>query len=444
MKTDTQRDQAIKIFNAALRSADPYKAVALHADTISSFYKNKNCNRLLVVGFGKASVSMARALADSAGGLISSGIAVTTYGQIKPDAAIDRIKIREARHPLPDANGVRAAAEIKELVRDLDDRTLVVCLISGGGSALLVSPCANITLEEKQTATNLLLRAGADIYELNTVRKHISDVKGGRLAGIAYPAHVISLILSDVIGDRLDVISSGPTSPDGTTYSDALRVIERYKLTEKMPSSVMKVLESGSQGLLAETPKERNSVFERVNNVIIGSNKGAVEAARAEATKLGFDAAVISTEIRGRARDEGRRLAREAIEVAKQRENSSGTGDKKRPVCLISGGETTVTVTGNGRGGRNTELALAYAMEIEGESGITFLSAGTDGADGPTDAAGAIADGQTVAKARATGADPGQYLQNNDSYNFFKAIDDLFITGLTGTNVMDIQITLIA
>jgi len=440
---DTRREQIVKIFNAALQSADPYRAVALHAGTISSLYKNKNCNRLLAVGFGKAAVAMARALADSAGGLVSSGIAVTTYGQIKPDAAIGRIKIHEARHPLPDANGVKAAAEIKELVRDLDARALVGCLISGGGSALLVAPCAGIALEEKQAATNLLLRAGADIYELNTVRKHISDVKGGRLAGVAYPAYVISLVLSDVIGDRLDVIASGPTSPDGPTYSDALRVIERYKLTEKMPSSVMKVLESGSQGLLAETPKEGDPVFERVNNVIIGSNKGAVEAARAEATRLGLDAAVISAEIRGEARDAGRRLAREAIEVAKQRENSPGTGDKKRPVCIVSGGETTVTVTGSGRGGRNTELALAFAEEIEGRDGITFLSAGTDGADGPTDAAGAVVDGQTTAKAKAMGIDPAQYLQNNDSYNFFKATGDLFITGLTGTNVMDIQITLI-
>ncbi|OPY73875.1 MAG: putative hydroxypyruvate reductase [Syntrophorhabdus sp. PtaU1.Bin058] len=443
MRMDTQREQVVRIFRAALQSADPYGAVALHTEAISSFYKNKNCNRLLVVGFGKAAVPMARALADNAGGLISSGIAVTTYGQIKQAVAVDRIKIHEARHPLPDANGVRATGEIKELVRNLDDRTLVVCLISGGGSALLVSPCAGITLEEKQAATNLLLRAGADIYELNTVRKHISDVKGGKLAGIAYPAHIISLILSDVIGDRLDVIASGPTSPDRTTYSDALKVIERYTLAEKMPSSVMKVLESGLQGLLAETPKEGNPVFEKVDNVIIGSNKGAIEAARAEATRLGFDAAVISAEIRGEARDAGRRLAREAIEVLERRKREPGTGDGKRPVCIVSGGETTVTVIGSGRGGRNTELALAFAEEIEGRDGITFLSAGTDGADGPTDAAGAIADGQTIAKARAIGVDPEQYLQNNDSYNFFKRIDDLLITGLTGTNVMDIQIALI-
>jgi glycerate 2-kinase len=440
---DIRREQIVKIFQAALRSADPYRAVALHADRISSLYKNKNCNRLLAVGFGKAAIPMARALTDGAGGLISSGIAVTTYGQVKQAAAIDRIKIHEARHPLPDANGVRATAEIKELVRNLDDRTLVVCLISGGGSALLVSPCAGITLEEKQTATNLLLRAGADIYELNTLRKHISGVKGGRLAGIAYPAHIISLILSDVIGDRLDVIASGPTSPDRTTYSDALKVIERYELTEKMPSSVMEVLNSGSQGRLAETLKEGNPVFEKVENIIIGSNKGAVEAARAEATRLGFDAAVISAEIRGEARDAGRRLAGEAIEILKRREREPGVGGEKRPVCLVSGGETTVTVTGNGRGGRNTELALAFAAEIEGRDGITFLSAGTDGADGPTDAAGAIVDGQTIAKAKAIGIDPERYLQNNDSYNFFKRIDDLFITGLTGTNVMDIQIALI-
>jgi len=443
MKTDTHRDQIVKIFYAALQSADPYKAVALHTDTIYSLYENKSCSRLYVIGFGKAAIPMARAAAENTGEIINGGIVITTYGQIKQADTIDTIKIYEAGHPLPDANGVRATAEIEKLVRNLDDQTLVVCLISGGGSALLVSPYAGITLAEKQTATNLFLKAGADIYELNTLRKHISDVKGGRLAGIVYPAHIISLILSDVIGDRLDVIASGPTSPDRTTYSDALKVIEKYELTEKMPASVMKVLNRGSQGLLAETPKEGNPVFEKVENIIIGSNKNAIETAMTKATRFGFDTTVISTEIQGEARDAGRRLARQAIEAAKRRKEGSKAGDEKRPVCLISGGETTVTVTGKGRGGRNTELALAFAKEIEGRDDITFLSAGTDGADGPTDAAGAIVDGQTVAKAKTIGIDPEQYLRNNDSYNFFKRIADLFITGMTGTNVMDIQITLI-
>jgi glycerate 2-kinase len=443
MKIDTQRDQIVKIFNAALKSADPYSAVALHTGAISSLYKDKNLSRLYVVGFGKASVPMARSLADHAGEIISGGIIIGPYGQQGGTDKIDAIRVYEARHPLPDENGSKATAGILSLLNDLDDRTLVVCLVSGGGSALLVSPCNGITLEEKQETTGLLLKAGANISELNAVRKHLSDVKGGRLAMRAYPAHIISLILSDVIGDSLDVIASGPTSPDSTTYADALGMIRKYGLEEKVPASVINVLNKGLRGIIAETPKEGNPVFERVSNIIVGSNRNAIETAVAEAARLGFDTTVISTEIKGEAKDAGRWLARKAIEIAKRREKGLAAGDGKRSVCLISGGETTVTVTGNGRGGRNTELALAYAMEVENKSGITFLSAGTDGADGPTDAAGAIVDGQTAAKAKAIGVDPGQYLRNNDSYNFFKRIDELFMTGLTGTNVMDIQIALI-
>ena len=443
MRTDTQRDQAVKIFNAALRSADPYKAVALYCDEVSSLYKKNHCSRLYVVGFGKASVPMARALTDGIGGIISGGMIIAPYSDTDKADRIGRIHIGRARHPLPDENGSKATAEIMDLLKGLDDRTVVACLISGGGSALLVSPCRGIALEEKQKTTNLLLTSGANINELNMVRKHISDVKGGRLAMRAHPAHIISLILSDVVGDRLDVIASGPTSPDSTTFADAMGIIRKYGLEEKVPVSVMDLLNKGLQGVVAETPKEGDPVFERVNNIIIGSNKNAVEMAMAEAARLGFDAAVISTEIQGEAKDAGRWLARQAIEKMKRRKGETEMGGEKRPVCLISGGETTVTVTGSGRGGRNAELALAYAMEIGEESGITFLSAGTDGVDGPTDAAGAFVDGQTIARAKAMGADPGKYLRNNDSYNFFKATGDLFITGLTGTNVMDIQITLI-
>jgi hydroxypyruvate reductase/glycerate 2-kinase len=443
MKMNTHRDTVIEIFHAALQSADPYKAVVLHRDKIFSLYIKQNCSRLYVVGFGKAAIPMVKAVTDSAGEIISGGIAITLYGQIKQVEQIDTIKIYEAGHPLPDENGLRATAEIKKLLYNLDDRTLVVCLISGGGSALLVSPCAGVTLKEKHKITNLLLKAGADIYELNTVRKHISDVKGGKLAERAYPAQVLSLILSDVIHDRLDVIASGPTSPDRSTYSDALKVIEKYNLKNKMPASIMKVLSEGLLGLLAETPKEGNPVFEKVNNIIIGSNKTAIEAAAAKAIQFGFDTTVISAEIQGEASDAGRWLARQAIEVVERKKLESTKDAQKRPLCLISGGETTVTVTGKGLGGRNTELALAFALEIEGRNGITFLSAGTDGTDGPTNAAGAIVDGQTVGKAKSIGANPEQYLQNNDSYNFFKRVNDLFITGLTGTNVMDLQIVLI-
>ena len=311
-----------------------------------------------------------------------------------------------------------------------------MCLISGGGSALLVSPSEGISLAEKQELTGLLLRSGADIHELNTVRKHISRVKGGRLAEIAYPAHIISLIISDVIGDSLDVIASGPTSPDHSTYADALGVLEKYGLINECPESILAYLSKGAKGSFPETPKEGDVIFERVENTIIGNNRMAIECAKKKAEEMGFHAEIRSTALSGEARNVGKRLAREAMEIRKART----TG---RPVCLISGGETTVTVHGNGRGGRNMELALAFAIEIEGIDGIALLSSGTDGTDGPTDAAGAIVDGQTTQKARNLGLDPGTYLRHNDSYTFFGRIGELFITGPTETNVMDMQMVLI-
>ncbi|MDI6733028.1 MAG: glycerate kinase [Planctomycetota bacterium] len=342
----------------------------------------------------------------------------------------------EAGHPVPDGNGLKGTAEIIKLLKAADENTLIVCLISGGGSALLVAPCEGITFSEKQKVTELLLKAGADIFELNTVRKHISKVKGGRLAEIAYPTRVISLILSDVIGDRLDVIASGPTSPDTTTYRDALRVLEKFQLIEKVPKNVIDVLNRGVNSLIPETPKEGNIIFDHVENIIIGSNKIALSAAKEKAEVLGYNAIILSSEISGEAREVGRWLAQTAIDIQKDKHY-------RKPICLISGGETTVTVKGTGTGGRNMELALSFAIEIEGTNGINLLSAGTDGTDGPTDAAGAIIDGKTVKKARAAGINPEKYLDNNDSYNFFKETDELFITGPTGTNVMDIQIVLI-
>jgi glycerate 2-kinase len=339
---------------------------------------------------------------------------------------------------LPDENGLRATREVVQLLKSVDDRTLVLCLISGGGSALLVSPYDGITLEEKQKTTDLLLRAGADIFELNTVRKHISDVKGGRLAQTAYLAGILSLILSDVINDRLDVIASGPTAPDKTTYFDAVKTIEKYRLEEEIPENVMDLLNRGVQGLIPETPKEDNPVLQQVHHTIIGSNKMAINAAKKEAEALGYKATILSTKIQGEARNAARYLAKKAIETL----HATQIADHEK-LCLISGGETTVSVRGIGTGGRNMETALVFAREIEGMSGITFLSAGTDGTDGPTDAAGAIVDGQTVVKARRMGINPERDLENNDSYHFFKSIDELFITGPTGTNVMDLQIILL-
>jgi hydroxypyruvate reductase/glycerate 2-kinase len=382
---------------------------------------------------------------------ISAGIVVTKYGHAGRQGAGDtsqntdyraqntdlkKIKVYEAAHPIPDENGVKATEKINELLKAADKETLVLCLISGGGSALLVSPIDGVKLGEKQLITDLLLKSGADIEELNAVRKHISKVKGGRLAEIAYPAKVISIIISDVIGDKLDVIASGPTSADSSNFSDALRVIEKYNLFEKAPQSIIHTLNSGRSGKIPDTPKADDQIFRSVQNIIVGSNQKAVEAAAKEARDTGHETEVLSSALTGEAREVAGWLAEKAKEALSQKHMSR--------LCLISGGETVVTVKGRGKGGRNMELALSFAMAIEGMDGITLLSAGTDGTDGPTDAAGAIVDGRTVIKAREMGLDPADYLNNNDSYNFFKEMDSLIITGPTGTNVMDLQIILLA
>jgi hydroxypyruvate reductase/glycerate 2-kinase len=307
-----------------------------------------------------------------------------------------------------------------------------------GGSALFVSPCEGVPLAEKQTITDLLLKSGADITELNSVRKHLSRVKGGRLAEIASPAEIISLMISDVIGDKLDVIASGPTAPDSSTYQDAMDVINKFDLADKAPERVIDVFRKGIEGAVPDTPKHDNPVFGNVQNIVIGSNKIAIDTAKKEAEALGFDTEIISTELTGDAGEAGKWLAKKALDK-KGTKAQRHRGTK----CLISGGETTVIVKGRGKGGRNTELALSFAMEIEGVDGITFLSAGTDGTDGPTDAAGAVVDGHTVTRAKKLGLDPQGFLDNNDSYNFFKETDSLLITGPTGTNVMDIQIVII-
>jgi glycerate 2-kinase len=303
-----------------------------------------------------------------------------------------------------------------------------------------VAPYSGISLEDKRRTTDLLLRAGADITETNAVRKHLSRVKGGRLARIAYPARVESLIISDVIGDGLDVIASGPTAPDTTTYSEALHVIHDYGIYRDVPECVLDLLRRGEKGLIPETPKENDGVFKNVTNTIIGSNEKAIAAARIKALELGFDVIVLSAALRGEAQEIGRRLAKEALAAAKELRRGSAT---EKCLCLLSGGETTVTVQGQGLGGRNMELALAFALEVDGERGITLLSAGTDGTDGPTDAAGAIVDGKSADRGRAIGANPSQFLANNDSYSFFKKTGDLLLTGPTGTNVMDLQILFI-
>jgi glycerate-2-kinase len=331
---------------------------------------------------------------------------------------------------------------ILDLVRGADEKTLVLCLLSGGGSSLLVAPLPCLTLVDKQRTTGLLLKAGATIDELNAVRKHLSAVKGGRLAQIAHPATVVTMILSDVIGDRLDVIASGPTAADGSTFADAAAVIEQYRLTTAIPSQVSSFLDRGKAGQEPETVKSGDACFLRTRNVVVGSSAQALAAAREKAAALGWMPEVVTAELRGEARDAARFLA----QLAHRTRDGMKPGERR---CLLSGGETTVTVKGSGKGGRNQELALAFAAEIADTDGITLLSAGTDGTDGPTDAAGAIVDGRVMNKARKLGIHAEAYLENNDSYAFFQRVDAQtgetyhVKTGPTGTNVMDLQILLI-
>lgn len=430
------RAAAESIFRSAVAAADPYERVLSCTRQLKAFYEKGNFERLYVVGFGKAACAMARGVENEIPDLVRKGILITKDGYAQPTLA-PRFQVFQAGHPVPDERGVEGAREIMSLARDADEKTLLLCLVSGGGSALFVMPAHGVTLQEKRLVTDMLLRAGASIEELNAVRKHLSMVKGGQLAALAYPASVISLILSDVIGDRLDVIASGPTVADPTTFEDALACLEKYRLLHRVPDSVRIFLSDGSTGIYADTPKDGDTVTDRARNCIIGSNKLALDAAIRRAGELGFDARILSDALCGEARTVAEMLAERAL--AEQCRMS----DDSRPVCLLAGGETTVTVRGGGKGGRSTEMALAFGMAVEGRSNIVFLAAGTDGTDGPTDAAGALADGTTVRKGRIAGHSAEQYLLHNDSYTYFSQTGGLFVTGPTGTNVMDIDIALI-
>jgi hydroxypyruvate reductase len=338
---------------------------------------------------------------------------------------------------LLDENSLRGTQKILALLNQATPDDLIVCLISGGGSALFELPVAGVSLEDYRAATDVLLRAGATINELNTVRKHLSQVKGGQLARRANGAQIISLILSDVIGSPLDTIASGPTAPDATTFADALAIIERYNLRAQMPASIVQHLERGAKREIADTPKPGDEIFARVQNVIIADNAIACNAAVNQARALGYHTLLLSTFIQGEAREVAKVFAAIAKEIA------ATDRPIARPACVIAGGETTVTVRGNGKGGRNQELVLAAAIEIARMHKVLVLSGGTDGTDGPTDAAGAIADGTTLPRANERGMEARTFLANNDAYHFFAPLGDLLITGPTGTNVNDVMVMLV-
>lgn len=434
------------IFSAALVAVDPYQTVLnaakLENDCLvvaDAAYKLADFKHIIVVGAGKATARMALAIEERLGERISAGLIVVKEGHT---ARLSRVEQIEASHPVPNEAGVEGARRILEMARGADSSTLIICLLSGGGSALLAAPVAGLTLQDKQEVTALLLKAGASIGELNAVRKHLSAVKGGRLAQAAYPAHLVSMILSDVIGDRLDVIASGPSAPDGSSFEYAWSVIGKYGLQEKIPSRVKDYLQRGIAGQETETVKDGDPCLTATQNVIIGGSRQALAAAQDKCRQLGIAAQIITSELQGEAREAALFLAHAA------RTTLAGLQAGER-YCLLSGGETTVTVRGAGKGGRNQELALAFALEIDGQSGMSLLSAGTDGGDGPTDAAGALVDGDTAGQARRRGIEPAAYLDDNDSYGFFQRLDALsgarshFMTGPTGTNVMDLQIILL-
>lgn len=437
----TLRRHALQIFRTALRAADPAEAVKRHVDHRGGVlragrrrYRLDAFDRIFVVGAGKASAAMARAVESLLGPRISGGLVNVKYGHTD---RLRRIQLNECGHPVPDQAGVEGARRIAELVRQAGPRDLVICLISGGASALLPAPASPVTLAEKQEATRLLLGCGATIHEINAVRKHLSELKGGRLARLAAPATVLTLLLSDVIGDDLDVIGSGPTAPDASTFASARAVLEKYALLERVPPSVAERIERGLRGEIEDTPKPGDPVFERVQNLIVGSNRLAVDEAARKARRLGYRTMVLSTFVEGETREVAR------VHAAIAREILASGHPLRAPACIISGGETTVTLRGNGLGGRNQEFVLAAAIALSGYDRVAMLSAGTDGTDGPTDAAGAVADGHTLARAQRLGLQAERFLANNDSYHFFEPLGDLVKTGPTNTNVMDIRVLLV-
>ncbi len=457
MEGERIRAHLREMFQAALERVDPYRMIkervliqgetlVVRSDREELKWDLTRFDRILVLGAGKATAKMALAVEEIFGSRITEGVIAVKPGHTE---ALERIRMIEAGHPVPDAGSVEAGKTVAALAKKADERTLVINLISGGGSALLSYPYAwkddrgeqGLTLEDKQKTTKALLACGATIQEINCIRKHMSGIKGGRLAQLLYPAESVNLILSDVVGDRLDSIASGLTAPDGTTFQEAVSLVEKYGIASQLPPLAWQVLKLGAEGKFPETPKKGDRVFEKVHNILIGSNYGALLAAERKAKELGYHTVVLSSEIIGEAREIakvymgiGRDVKRRELLV-------------KKPACIIAGGETTVTLRGEGKGGRNQEMALSFLAEIEsnpeGSEGIWFLAASTDGNDGPTDAAGAFADPEVLTAGKQAGLSVQDYLRRNDSYHYFDRIGFLLKTGPTNTNVCDVQIVVV-
>lgn len=438
------RNDAKLYFNAALESVSAHSLINQHISfdgsqlvirSILGAQKSFNINifkKIFLIGAGKASAVMGEALEKIFGDVFNDSCIVTKYGF---NRTLKYYHCLEAGHPLPDKNGLLGSQKIIEICCNACEGDLIINLLSGGASSLLISPAEGITLEDKIKTSNLLLNAGADIFELNAVRKHLSFIKGGNLAKQAFPATIINLVISDVIGDDLSVIGSGTFSPDSSRFTDCIKIFNKYSLSNELPDNVKFRINNGISHKIEETPKGGEKFFSNVHNFIIGNNSIALKKIKEYAEKAGFEAEIITQELQGEAKLVGKQI----VQLIREKQDPSSIN---KPKCYIFGGETYVKVKGTGKGGRNQELALAAALECQGEQDFVLLSGGTDGNDGSTDSAGAICDNHTISRANQLNLNVESMLEENNSYNFFKPLGDLLITGPTSTNVMDIQIVI--
>jgi glycerate 2-kinase len=437
---NTREKQAEAIFLAGVRSVLPDKLIRIQMK-LSGYllticrehYDLRNINHIYVIGSGKAAALMALETERILGNRISEGHVITKYGH---SCKLQHIHLYEAAHPVPDENGVKATKIIIETALKATEKDLVICLISGGASALMTDTPTDISLDDLRLTNELLLKSGANIGETNTIRKHLSDIKGGQLARLIHPATCVSLILSDVVGDPVDIIASGPTAPDPSVFTEAFSIVKKYKLDKSLPETVTKRLLLGKAGVISETPDAFHPCFQTTRNCIIGSNKIALEACAQFAAQNGYSTHIITDSLQEDYTQVAGFIFETIASFLPNRKND-------QPVCLLFGGEPTVKVKGSGLGGRNQHLALYLATKLENKPGITILCAGTDGSDGPTNAAGAVVDFKTMETAKSKGIDAFHHLEQADSYHFFNRVGGQIMTGSTQTNVMDIMIAII-
>jgi len=433
------RKLALEAIEFAINAVNPKKIIKSKVSLRNGILTVGNCrfdlkafNHIYLIGGGKASGLMAETLEEILGDYLSDGLVIIPHQSAQPKTKI--VKIFRGSHPLPDNDGVEGTKKIVEISEKATKEDLVICILSGGGSSLMSMPKDGISLQDMREVIEALLKSGARIDEINTVRKHLSSIKGGQLAKKAFPATILNIILSDVVGDKLDVIASGPTVPDPTTFKDAINVLKKYDLWEKTPEAVKEILLEGIKGRIAETPKEKDKIFEKVYTVIVGNNRTACLAATEKLEDEGLNTILLTSQMEGEAKEVGLFLAAIAREI------TLWGNPIKKPAAVVIGGETTVTVRGKGLGGRNQEIALSASPKLHSLAGNVIASISTDGIDGPTDAAGAIIDSESSIRSQKLGLDIEKYLEENDSYTFFKKLNDLIYTGPTGTNVNDIAV----